>query len=125
MQTPNATDIRSVVLMRPGSSSHLIVSYLYGSAFNASSRQVWIIGARKHLRTAAQRQREWEYEERVATRSFLTCVLAQFYLGRVYEREGKKTEVINVYQDFLNHFENSTARLPQIAEARAALKRLL
>ncbi len=42
-----------------------------------------------------------------------------------YEREGKKTEAINAYQDFLNHFENSTARLPQIAEARAALKRLL
>jgi hypothetical protein len=37
---------------------------------------------------------------------------------------GKKTEAINAYQEFLSHFENSTAKLPQIAEARAALKRL-
>jgi len=79
--------------------------------------------ADQHLHTAAQRQRDWEYEGRIATRSFLTYVLAQFYLGRVCEREGKKTEAINAYQDFLNHFENSTARLPQIAEARTALKR--
>ena len=38
---------------------------------------------------------------------------------------GKKAGAINAYQEFLSHFENSTARLPQIAVARAALKRLL
>ncbi len=56
---------------------------------------------------------------------FLRYLLLKFYLGKVYEHQGKKPEAINAYQEFLNHFENSTARLPQIAEARAALKRLL
>jgi hypothetical protein len=41
------------------------------------------------------------------------------------EQSGKKAEAVNAYQEFLGHFENSTANLPQIAEARAALKRLL
>jgi serine/threonine protein kinase len=41
------------------------------------------------------------------------------------EQSGNKTEAINAYQTFLSHFENSTAALPQIAEARGALKRLL
>jgi hypothetical protein len=41
------------------------------------------------------------------------------------EQTGKKDEAINTYKDFLCHFENSRATLPQIARARAALKRLL
>jgi cytochrome c-type biogenesis protein CcmH/NrfG len=51
--------------------------------------------------------------------------LAHFYLGRILEQTGKKAEAITAYQEFLSHFENSTAKLPQIAEARAALKRLM
>ncbi len=51
--------------------------------------------------------------------------MTNFYLGKMYEKEGKETEAINAYQEFLSHFENSTAKLPQIAEARAAVKRLL
>ena len=38
---------------------------------------------------------------------------------------GRKAEAISSYKDFLSHFENSNAKLPQIAEARAALKRLM
>ena len=56
---------------------------------------------------------------------FLTHTLTQFYLGKVLERSGKKAEALKSYQEFLGHFEHSTARLPQIAEARAALKRLM
>jgi eukaryotic-like serine/threonine-protein kinase len=81
--------------------------------------------AEECLHLAANAQRYWGNEEAMASRSFLQYVLAQFYLGRVYERNGKKAEAINAYQEFLNHFESSNAKLPQIAEARAALKRLL
>ena len=57
--------------------------------------------------------------------SFLTYALAQFYLAKVLEQTGKKAEALKAYQEFLDHFENSTAKLPQIAEARAAVKRLM
>jgi tetratricopeptide (TPR) repeat protein len=59
-----------------------------------------------------------------AHRNFLTDVLTQFYLGKVLEETGKKAEALKSYQEFLGHFEHSTAKLPQIAEARAAVKRL-
>ncbi len=55
----------------------------------------------------------------------LSLVLAQFYRARVLEQNGRKAEAINSYQDFLSHFQDSAAHLPQIAEARAALKRLM
>jgi hypothetical protein len=37
---------------------------------------------------------------------------------------GKKAEAISACQEFLGHFEKPPSKLPQIAEARAALKRL-
>jgi hypothetical protein len=46
------------------------------------------------------------------------------YQANVFEHRGKKADAVNAPQEFLSHFENSNARLPQIAEARAALKRL-
>jgi len=52
-------------------------------------------------------------------------VLSEFYLAKVFEHAGKRADAVNAYQEFLSHFENSNARLPQIADARAALKRLL
>jgi tetratricopeptide (TPR) repeat protein len=57
--------------------------------------------------------------------NFLTYALVHFYLGRVLEQTGRKAEAINAYKEFLGHSENSSAKLPQIAEARAALKRLM
>jgi tetratricopeptide (TPR) repeat protein len=57
--------------------------------------------------------------------NFLTHALTQFYLGKVLEQTGKKAEALKSYQEFLGHFEHSTAKLPQIAEARAAVKRLM
>jgi tetratricopeptide (TPR) repeat protein len=56
--------------------------------------------------------------------NFLTHVLTHFYLGKILERSGKKAEALKAYQEFLGHFEPSTAKLPQIAEARAAVRRL-
>ena len=81
--------------------------------------------AERNLRFALLAQRLWAGEDHLASANFLSYTLAQFYLGRILEQTGKKAEAINAYQEFLSHFENSTAKLPQIAEARAALKRLL
>ena len=95
------------------------------AAGRASEETGAVQDAERYLGEAIARMRDWSDAYRISRKSFLTYVLAQFYLGKVYEKEGKKTEAINAYQEFLNHFENSTARLPQIAEARAALKRLI
>jgi tetratricopeptide (TPR) repeat protein len=82
--------------------------------------------AERHLRFALKAYRNWGVSSPlVVAPNFLTYALTQFYLGKVLEQTGKKAEAINAYQEFLGHFENSTAKLPQIAEARAAVKRLM
>ncbi len=50
--------------------------------------------------------------------------VAHFYLGQVYEATGKHGDAIREYRSFLSHYTKSRSRLPQIAEARTALKRL-
>ncbi len=52
-------------------------------------------------------------------------LLCHFYLGQLYEATGKSQQAIDEYQSFLSHFEGSRTKLPQVAEARAALKRLM
>jgi serine/threonine protein kinase/tetratricopeptide (TPR) repeat protein len=52
-------------------------------------------------------------------------LLSHFYLGQVHERTGKRDQAINEYQEFLSHFESSHTRLPQVAEARTTLQRLM
>jgi hypothetical protein len=81
--------------------------------------------AERHLRFALKAARVWFYPELTVRSNFVSYTLAQFYLGRVLEQTGRKAEAISSYKEFLSHFENSTAKLPQIAEARAALKRLM
>ena len=51
-------------------------------------------------------------------------MLARYYLARVLEQSGRNQEGIGYYQEFQRHFETSTAKLPEIAQARAALARL-
>lgn len=58
-------------------------------------------------------------------RTPLYSALAHFYLGQIYDATGKKDQAVNEYQEFLSHFENSKAQLPQIAVARAALQRFM
>jgi tetratricopeptide (TPR) repeat protein len=55
---------------------------------------------------------------------FLQLQLADFYLGKALEHEGKKTEAVKSYRAFLSHFNHSSAGLPQINEARNAVLRL-
>ena len=60
----------------------------------------------------------WPQPRNLANGSFLASELARFYLGRIQEERGQKAEAAHAYQEFLGHFQNSTARLLQIAEAR-------
>ena len=84
----------------------------------------WDEGER-HLRVVPILQRTWDNEVSISNSDFLAYSLGEFYLAKVFEHTGKKADAVNAYQEFLSHFENSNARLPQIAEARAALKRLM
>jgi len=52
-------------------------------------------------------------------------ILSHYYLGQLYERTSKRDQAINEYQEFLSYFASSQSRLPQVAEARTALKRLM
>ncbi len=60
----------------------------------------------------------------IANSSPLMEILCHFHLGQVYEAVGKREQAIGEYRDFLSRFEGSQTRLPAVAEARAALKRL-
>ena len=56
--------------------------------------------------------------------SMLEYLLARFYRGQIYERTGRAAQAAGEYRYFLSSFERSSARLPQIVEAREALRRL-
>ncbi len=56
--------------------------------------------------------------------NLLQVELADFYLGKVLEGEGKKADAMKSYRVFLGHFDHSKAALPQINEARNAVQRL-
>ncbi len=53
------------------------------------------------------------------------AILARYYLAQMYERSNKRDQAINEYQEFLSRFENSHTKLPQVADARATLKKLM
>jgi serine/threonine protein kinase/tetratricopeptide (TPR) repeat protein len=81
--------------------------------------------AEQDLRTAVVDERSLSNFNAMRTRSPLRAALAHFYLGQVYEATGKRDQATNEYQEFLSHFDNSRANLPQIALARAALQHSL
>ena len=56
--------------------------------------------------------------------SMLEYLLARFYRGQVYERSGRAAQAVGEYRYFLSSFDRSSAKLPQIAEAREAVRRL-
>ena len=81
--------------------------------------------AEQDLRRALISGRNVSNFNQVRRRSPLLDSLAHFYLAQVFEATGKRDQAVNEYQEFLSPFENSRAQLPQIAQARAALQRLV
>jgi len=81
--------------------------------------------AEQDLRTAVIDERSLPDFNAMRARSPLLAALAHFYLGQIYEATGKREQAANEFQEFLSHFDHSTAKLPQIALARAALRRAL
>ena len=76
--------------------------------------------AEHHLQLTPKLSRFWWTTAVTTSNDILLSNLAQFYEGRTPEQACKKAEAINTLQEFLSPFENSTAKLPQIAEASAA-----
>ena len=106
-----------------GSEFHLLVALEVGRAYLELGA---LPEAEQHLRFALKAYRQLgQTNSLITSPTFLTYALTQFYLGKTLEQTGKKAEAIDAYKEFLSHFENSTAKLPQIAEGRAALRRLL
>ena len=81
--------------------------------------------AEQQFQSVLKVQREWGTPTFVESHNFLSYTLAQFYIGEILEQRGKRGEATSAYKDFLSHFQNSSARLPQIVKARAALRRLM
>jgi serine/threonine protein kinase/tetratricopeptide (TPR) repeat protein len=81
--------------------------------------------AEQDLRMAIMDERRLSDFNTILQRSPLLLALAHFYLGQVYEATGKRDQAANEYQEFLSHFDNSRANLPQIAIARAAVQHAL
>jgi serine/threonine protein kinase len=80
--------------------------------------------AERHLNFARRAQLSFSTVGLGSAHNFLTFLLSEFYLGQLAARRGQKEEVRRKCEFFLKHFSHSTARLPQIAEARATLQTL-
>jgi tetratricopeptide (TPR) repeat protein len=78
--------------------------------------------AEMHLQINSKLQRHWLFPQDPV--DFLSYTLSDFYLGKLFEQTNRKAEAIGAYKEFLGHFEKPPESLPQVAEARTALKRL-
>jgi eukaryotic-like serine/threonine-protein kinase len=81
--------------------------------------------AETELRRVLRDERSLANTGALTDRFPLLGILSHYYLGQLYEHTGKHDQAINEYQEFLSHFASSQSRLPQVAEARTALKRLM
>jgi tetratricopeptide (TPR) repeat protein len=81
--------------------------------------------AETDFRGVLRRERNLENSGVLTERFPVLGILSHYYLGQLYERTSKRDQAINEYQEFLSHFASSRSRLPQVGEARTALKRLM
>jgi tetratricopeptide (TPR) repeat protein len=81
--------------------------------------------AERELQAAVRRARAIDNPGEIIGRFPILEIMAHYYLGQLYEKSNKRDQAVNEYQDFLSHFTNSHTKLPQVAEARASLKRLM
>ena len=77
------------------------------------------------FRKAAVWDRTLENFNAITVRMPIYEVLAHFQVAQIQERAGKRDAAINEYQEFLSHFQTSHTKLPQVAVAREALKKLM
>src|ERR1051326_1894375 len=78
--------------------------------------------AERHLLLARKTQLWFGQVGLYEGHNLLAFLLGEFYLGQLAMRRGRKDEAIRKFDFFLQHFRHSTARLPQIKEAEAALR---
>jgi len=81
--------------------------------------------AEQDFHSAARASRAVNSQTSIRAYMPLLPLLSDFYLAQIYEKTGKRDQAINQYQSFLSHFERSRTHLPEVAEANAALKRLM
>jgi tetratricopeptide (TPR) repeat protein len=81
--------------------------------------------AEHDFRATIRQSRSLMNPEAISRRFPVLEMLSHYYLGQLYERTNKRDQAVNEYQDFLSHFPNSHTKLPQVADARASLKRLM
>ena len=81
--------------------------------------------AENEFRAVLRADRSLENSRTMTARFPVFGILSHYYLGQLYEHTGKHDQAINEYQDFLSHFASPQSRLPQVGEARTALKRLM
>ncbi len=81
--------------------------------------------AEAEFRNVLMRERSLANGQVMTDRFPVFGILSHYYLGQLYEATGKRDQSINEYQEFLSHFQPSQTSLPQIGEARTALKRLM
>jgi len=115
----------SGVLAAAGRLSDFRQSWLQFAKGRAHLLQKDYPAAERELRLAVFGERGMSNFNELRQRIPLLAILGHFYLGQVYVATGKRDMAANEYQEFLRHFEGSSARLPQLAEARAAVKRLI
>jgi tetratricopeptide (TPR) repeat protein len=104
-------DFRTADLLFLKSRAHLLTND-YGSA-------------ETEFRAALRSERSVENTGALTQRFPVIGILCHYYLGQLYERTSKHDQAINEYQEFLSHFPSSQSRLPQVGEARIALKQLM
>ena len=81
--------------------------------------------AETEFRRVLRTERSLENGGVLAQRFPALGVLSHYYLGQLYEKTGKHDQAINEYQEFLSHFAGPQPHLPQLTDAREALKRLM
>jgi eukaryotic-like serine/threonine-protein kinase len=104
-------DVRRVEVLFSRARAHLLVND-YASA-------------EREFRSALRESRTFSNFTFMRGQVPLFALLCHFYLGQLYEATGKSQQAIDEYQSFLSHFEGSRTKMPQVGEARAALKRLM
>jgi tetratricopeptide (TPR) repeat protein len=81
--------------------------------------------AETEFRAGLRAGRNLENGRTMAERFPALGILSHYYLGGLYERSGKRDQAVNEYQEFISYFPASQSRLPQVGDARTALKRLM